>query len=126
LPGAGGVYILDTDMKKADLTSPLGEFEQLVLLATLQLGPDARARDIRERIETSAKRGVSRGALYATLDRLVAKGLLDWELEPSAPARGGLASRRFLVTAPGLAALRRSYQALVTLSRGLEHWLDNA
>jgi PadR family transcriptional regulator len=116
-------------MKKTaniDSASSLGEFEQLVLLATLQLGPEARARDIRERIAASAGRTVSRGALYATLDRLVAKRLLDWELEPSAPARGGLASRRFLVTAAGLAALRRSYQAMTTLARGLERLLGKA
>ena len=36
---------------------------------------------------------------------------------------GGLASRRFLVTAEGLDALRRSYQSVVTLARGLEHLL---
>jgi DNA-binding PadR family transcriptional regulator len=112
--------------QKDTTTSPLGEFEQLVLLATLQLGEAARARDIRERLEGAAGRSVSRGALYATLDRLVAKGLLDWELEPSAPARGGLASRRFLVTAEGLEALRRSYRALVTLARGLERLLGRA
>ena len=81
------VYILGTAKTKTpnpDPTSPLGEFEQLVLLATLQLEQTARARDIRARIEASAKRSVSRGALYATLDRLVAKSLLDWELEPDA------------------------------------------
>jgi DNA-binding PadR family transcriptional regulator len=110
---------------KANQTS-LGEFEQLVLLASLQLGQEARARDIRARIESSAKRSVSRGALYATLDRLVAKRLLDWELAASAPARGGLASRRFLVTAEGLEALRRSYQAVAKLARGLEGLLGRA
>ncbi|MGH7471034.1 MAG: PadR family transcriptional regulator [Longimicrobiales bacterium] len=108
---------------KAIMTSPLGEFEQLVLLATLQLDAEARARDIRRRIEESSGRSVSRGALYATLDRLVAKGLLDWEVEASSPARGGLASRRFVVTAGGLEALRRSYKAMVTLARGLERLL---
>ena len=111
---------------KTDTTSALGEFEQLVLLATLQLEDNARAREIRSRIEASAGRSVSRGALYATLDRLVAKGLLDWELEPTAPARGGLASRHFVLTADGLDALRRSYKAVVTLARGLERLLGRA
>ena len=115
-----------TKTPDTDLTSPLGEFEQLVLLATLQLEQTARARDIRARIEASAKRSVSRGALYATLDRLVAKGMLDWELEPGTPARGGLASRRFLVTVEGVDALRRSYQSMVTLASGLEHLLGKA
>jgi PadR family transcriptional regulator PadR len=111
---------------KPNRNTPLGEFEQLVLLAALQLGQDARARDIRAQIEASAGRSVSRGALYATLDRLVGKRLLDWEPEPTAPTRGGLASRRFLVTAEGLDALRRSYQAVVTLARGLERLLGRA
>src|SRR5688500_8023952 len=111
---------------KTDLASPLGEFEQLVLLATLQLEEKARARDIRARIEASARRTISRGAPYAPLDGLIAKRLLDWELEPGTPARGGLASRRFLVTAQGLEALRRSYQAMATLARGLEHLLGKA
>jgi DNA-binding PadR family transcriptional regulator len=111
---------------RAETASPLGEFEQLVLLATLQLDREARARDIRQRIEESSGRSVSRGALYATLDRLIGKGLLDWEVETSGPARGGLASRRFRVTADGLDALRRSYQAMVTLARGLERLLGRA
>ena len=112
-------------MKKTpnDLSAPLGEFEQLVLLAILQLDADARARDIRRRIEESAARTVSRGALYATLDRLVAKGLLDWEVEGSTPERGGIPSRRFVVTAQGLAALGRSYRAVTSLARGLERLL---
>jgi PadR family transcriptional regulator, regulatory protein PadR len=108
---------------KVEAAAPLGEFEQLVLLATLQLDDGARAREIRVRIEASAGRSVSRGALYATLDRLVEKELLDWELESAGPARGGLASRRFLVTERGLEALRRSYRAVMTLSQGLERLL---
>jgi DNA-binding PadR family transcriptional regulator len=108
---------------KQETVGPLGEFEQLVLLATLQLRADAHARQIRLRIEESARRSVSRGALYATLDRLVAKGLLDWQVEAATSGRGGLASRRFVVTAEGLAALRRSYRAVVTLASGLERLL---
>lgn len=109
-----------------DPSPALGEFEQLVLLATLQLDADARARDIRLRIEESAGRTVSRGALYATLDRLVAKRLLDWELEDATPERGGIPSRRFVVTAEGLAALGRSYRAVTNLARGLERLLGRA
>jgi DNA-binding PadR family transcriptional regulator len=101
----------------------LGEFEQLVLLAVLQLKDDARAADLRERLETGARRRVTRGALYATLDRLTSKGYLDWEVESSTPERGGIPRRRFRVTESGLAALQRSYAALRTLARGLESQL---
>ncbi len=101
----------------------LGDFEQLVLLAVLRLGVGAHAAEIRARIAQASGRRVTRGALYATLDRLVAKRLLDWEVEDATPARGGLPRRRFRVTAPGLAALRRSYQAVRTLAHGLDRLL---
>jgi len=102
------------------LSAALGEFEQLVLLAILQLDAGAHAARVRERIEEVAHRRVTRGALYATLDRLTSKGFTDWEVEESTPERGGIPRRRFRVTNDGLGALRRSYGALRTLAHGLE------
>lgn len=97
----------------------LGEFEQLVLLAVLQLEADARASAIRRRIEEVAQRRVTRGALYATLDRLAGKGLLDWEVEDGGPDRGGVPHRRFRVTEEGRAAVRHATSVIRELSRGL-------
>jgi PadR family transcriptional regulator PadR len=108
------------------MSASLGDFEQLVLLATLQLGSDARAAALRARIEEAAERSVSRGALYATLDRLEAKDFLTWDVEESSPERGGLPSRRFRVTVEGLAALRRSQRAVTRLSEGLDGLLGRA
>ncbi len=108
------------------MADALGEFEQLVLLAVLQLGEDAHAARVRERIEEAADRRVTRGALYATLDRLTAKGFLDWEVEESTPDRGGIPKRRFRVTEPGVESLRRSYLAVRTLAAGLEGLLHEA
>lgn len=108
------------------MADSLGEFEQLVLLAILQLGRDAHAARLREHIEKEAARKVTRGALYATLDRLSAKELLSWEVEASTPARGGIPRRRFLITPAGLETLRRSHAALRALSRGLEGLLGEA
>lgn len=102
------------------MADALGEFEQLVLLAVLQLETDAHAARIRETIEQRAQRRVTRGALYATLDRLGTKGFIDWEVEDATPERGGIPRRRFRVTGPGLAASRRSYGAVRALSRGLD------
>jgi DNA-binding PadR family transcriptional regulator len=110
-------------MEVVPLAESLGEFEQLVLLAVLQLKTDAHAAGLRDHIETVARRRVTRGALYATLDRLTSKGLLDWDLEESTPERGGIPRRRFRVTRSGLAAVRRSYGALRSLARGLENQL---
>ncbi|MGD8276963.1 MAG: helix-turn-helix transcriptional regulator [Gemmatimonadota bacterium] len=97
----------------------LGEFEQLVLLAILQLGEEARAAVVRARIEEVATRRVTRGSLYATIDRLAGKGLLDWVVEDGGPERGGVPHRRFRVTEAGREAVRHSYSVIQELSRGL-------
>ena len=66
--------------------SIIGEFEQLVLLAILQLKEGAYGPNISEELETKAKRRVSRGALYSSLDRLQQKGLLRWKIEAASTA----------------------------------------
>lgn len=97
----------------------LGEFEQLVLLGVLRLGGEAYALPLRDALSSIAGRPVARGALYRTLDRLAEKGLLTWDVEEDAPARGGLPRRRFIVTRSGIAALRRSRRTLLKLWDGL-------
>lgn len=91
----------------------------MVLLAILQLGEAARAAAVRARIEEVATRRVTRGSLYATLDRLAGKGLLDWVVEDGGAERGGVPHRRFRVTAAGREAVRHSYSVIRELSRGL-------
>lgn len=104
----------------------LGEFEQMVLLAILQMGDMAFGLEIRREIEESAKRSVSRGAFYTTLDRMEKKGYLAWtEATPDDPARKA-PLRLFRVTAEGLRALRASHRAVSALSRGLDHILEDA
>lgn len=107
-------------------TSPLGEFEQLVLLAILQKGDAAFGLEVRAEIESKAHRKVSRGAFYTTLDRLEQKGYLTWEeAVPDDPSRTA-PLRRFRVTRAGLAALRASRRALEALSQGLAELLEDA
>ena len=67
----------------------LGEFEQLVLLAALRLEGDAYGPSIAGELESRAGRRVSRGALYATLDRLEGKGFLTWSVDGASPERSG-------------------------------------
>jgi len=67
----------------------LGEFEQLVLLAILRLGPNAYGMTVRREIEKRAGRTTSIGSLYLTLDRLQQKGLIRSELGEATPERGG-------------------------------------
>lgn len=98
----------------------LGEFEQLVLLAVMQLGVEAFGARISEELEAKAGRRVSRGALYSALDRLGRKGFLTWDVEDSTPERGGLPRRRFDVTEEGVVALREYREAVRRLSAGLD------
>ena len=102
----------------------LGEFEQLVLLAILRRGDEAFSLGVRRELEERAKRQVSRGAFYATLDRLGAKGYVEWENVPPSESRGGLPQRRFRVTREGLRALRASRNTLLELWQGLEAMLE--
>ena len=55
----------------------------------------AYAVPVREQIESRTGRTVARGALYTTLDRLEAKGLLRSRLGDPLPERGGRPRRYF-------------------------------
>jgi PadR family transcriptional regulator PadR len=103
----------------ADGQSFLGEFEHMVLLAILQAGTTAYALRVLDELDARAGRRTDRGALYKTLDRLEAKGYLDWAVEPGTPTRGGHRRRVFSVRPEGLEALRVSREALDKLSEGL-------
>ncbi len=102
----------------------LGEFEQMILLAVVRLGDDAPGMAIREEIVSQAERRVSRGAMYTTLERLLAKGYVTWMLGDPTPERGGRAKRHFTVTSQGRDALRLSGRALFNLWTGQESILE--
>ena len=99
---------------------PIGELEQLILLAVLRLGPEAYGFSIARELETQAGRKLSRGALYTSLERLELKGFLRWKLEAGGPNRAGLPKRVYSVTARGVTALRASHRVLSRMWRGLE------
>ncbi|UCG86904.1 MAG: helix-turn-helix transcriptional regulator [Gemmatimonadota bacterium] len=98
----------------------LGEFEQLVLLAILQLEDEGFALSILRELDRRAGRRVSRGALYKTLERLEEKRYVEWEVEETTPGRGGHPRRRFTVTRAGVAALQTTRDALFRFWKGLE------
>jgi DNA-binding PadR family transcriptional regulator len=98
----------------------LGELEQMILLAILQLGDGAYAVPIRHELRARAGRTIARGALYTTLERLEIKGYLRSRFGDPVPERGGRARRYYAVSAHGLSALRSSRQALRGLSQGLD------
>ncbi len=100
--------------------NPLGDFEQLVLLAILRLKGEAYGTQIARELEIQANRRVSRGALYSSLDRLERKGFLRWQVAPATSERGGQPKRCFEVTVAGLEALREPHRAWLNLTAGLE------
>ena len=102
----------------------IGEFEQVILLAILQLGEEADAPSIVRKLEIDAGRPTSRGSLYSTLDRLERKGFLQWRIEASSSHRDGHRTRRFKVTERGLSALRASKEMLMILWDGLDEILE--
>ena len=99
---------------------PLGEFEQVVMLAILRLDDGAYAVAIREEILGCTGRDVSRGSIYITLDRLETKGYLRSRLGDPTPERGGRAKRYYELRPRAVEALREGRRALVSLWRGLE------
>jgi len=98
----------------------LGEFELIVLLALIRLGSNAYGVPIRCEIEKRARRTVTVGALYRTLDRLESKGYVaSWLGDPS-PARGGRSKRYFRIEPLGLQALRRTERELAAMWEGID------
>lgn len=105
-------------------TQFLGEFEQMLMLSVLRLGESAYGLRIGDELTAVTGRDVSSGALYTTLDRLEAKGLLDSRTGDSSESRRGRPRRYFTVTDDGLDALRQARRALTSLWDGVQATLD--
>jgi DNA-binding PadR family transcriptional regulator len=98
----------------------VGEFELLVLLAVMRAGDDAYGSAILAELQERAGRAISRGALYVTLDRLEAKGLLASRSGSPSPARGGRPRRYYTVRPAGRASIDESLAALARMRAGLK------
>ena len=101
----------------------LGEFEQMVMLALLRLGPDAYGATVCGEIERRSGRGVSVSAVHTTLERLEQKALVKSRVGDPTPQRGGKRKRHYEVGALGMRALQNSYRSLRNMADGLEHLL---
>jgi len=96
-----------------------GDLELLVMLALVRLDQDAYGVSIAREIEEKGKRLVALGSVYAALERLAARGLVESELGEATAERGGRAKRYFRVTARGLRELRATRNALVRMWQGV-------
>jgi len=106
------------------MTTPIGEFEVLILMAVLRLEGEAYAPAVRAEIEQRTGRAVARGAVYITLDRLEGKGLLGSRL---AEADEGARQRRYYAVSPkGVRAIKRTLSALEQMREGLDPILGKA
>ena len=96
--------------------SPLGTFEEQVLLAILRTGEEAFGMSVRREIESVTGRDVAIGAVYATLDRLEAKRLV----RSFRSSGDGRERRVFAVTSAGGAALAESRAMRDRLWHGID------
>ena len=101
-------------------TTPLGEFELLVLLATMSLGAEAYPLAVTRNIETRTKRKVSRAAVLITLGRMEDKDLVRSSYGDPTPERGGRPKRFFHVKPRGVQAVQESLGRIDTMLVGLE------
>jgi PadR family transcriptional regulator PadR len=118
-PSTHFFYIVDV------MRDYLGEFEHIVLLAVLRLGENAYGVTVRHEIEARIEREVSIGAVYATLERLQAKGYVSSDVGEPTPERGGRSKRYFRILPKGVAAVHRTQRALQAMTagvRGLERY----
>lgn len=102
-------------MPKGDF---LGEFEIYVLLALSRLRPEAYGVAIRQEITDRTGREIAIGAVYATLSRLEAKGLVVHEMSAPQPVPGGRARKYFDLTPAGERALTHSAEMMARMIRG--------
>lgn len=101
------------------MSAALGELEQIVLLALLQLGESGFGVAVQSEIEGRTQRRVSLGAVYTTLARLEHKGFVASRVGDPTPQRGGRRKKHYRVVPKGKRALVTSLETLQTLSQGL-------
>lgn len=97
----------------------LGEFEFLIIAAAIGLGENAYGASIRREIADATGRRCSIGALYTTIDRLQAKGLVETWMGGATPQRGGRAKRMVRVTRKGVQAARDFHRAVMRVTRDI-------
>ena len=102
----------------------LAEFELLVLLAALRLGPEeAYAVSIADHIERRTGRNVRPANVYTTLQRLEGKRLIATHLSEPRAERGGKPRRLVTVLKPGIASVRATTGAIQAMAGELGHLL---
>lgn len=103
---------------------PLGDLEQLVMMALMRLGDDGFGAAVQREIADHAGRAVSLGAVYTALARLEEKEFVSSRVGDPLPQRGGRRRRLYRVLPAGRVATAEAWQAIRAMSRGLQAQLD--
>ena len=101
------------------MSRALGEFEQLILFALVELEEDAYGAAIGREIERRTGRRVSAGAIYTALDRLMTRSLVTAEVGEPTPERGGRRRKYYRLEPAGAIELSRSLDLIRSMSEGL-------
>ena len=96
--------------------SPLGVFEEQILVAVVRARDQAYGMQVRREIERVTGRELAIGAVYATLDRLEAKGLVA----SRRVSDGGASRRLFELTREGARALADTRAMRERLWKGVD------
>lgn len=96
-----------------------GAFEEVVLLAVARLSDQGYGVTILREIEERTRTRPALGAIYATLERLEARGWISSYQGEASPVRGGRARRHYRLTATGSRALEATRQMFDRLWDGL-------
>jgi DNA-binding PadR family transcriptional regulator len=93
------------------------------MLAVLQLDGTGYPLTLRDEIEARTGRGVSRSAVFITLERLERGGFVTSQLGETSSSRGGRPRRIFRSTKSGTSAVRASLKLVSAMTAGLERAL---
>ncbi len=95
----------------------LGSLEEQVMLAVVRTGDNAYGMNVRRELEAVTGRSITIGSVYATLDRLEAKGLVgSWRSRASSVS---VSRRLFTVTSAGARSLARTRDTRERLWNGV-------
>lgn len=94
------------------MSTQIGVFELLVLMAVSSTGKDAYGVPIRQAVEVSRGRDVSSGAVHTTLERLTRRGFVTSRVGEASNVRGGRPRRYYALTRAGELAVRDNYGAV--------------
>lgn len=97
----------------------VGEFEQLVLFAVVELRDQAYGGAIRETIEARTGRVVSSGAINTTLGRLAERKLVTSRIGEPTAGRAGRPRKYYAITPDGARSLQDSYTTIQKMAGGL-------